>query len=229
MKLFAILMSLGFLSSAHATVPASCVDKFEIFDGTQVQMLQGRSSCMLTVHPRNAYQTLIYRDFLFDSEGLFMVFNSYGPGEDKDKTGAREYRFFPRKNGDMSYKFDSSTHKLVVTAPSGKVFVFDTVKSLLVSLSGTKISQDYKVNPTNKGGVEIVSNDGLLLDGGFSIGQSPSQDPKDKLTFKDAHGHRCQIANGDVHNYTSDGDVSFKYDDAQLKSFLQNRCPELQF
>lgn len=229
MKLFVILLSFGFLSSAHAAIPASCVDKYEIFDALQVQLLPGKSACYLTVHPRDSYKTLIYRDWLFDSEGIFMVFNSYGPGEASDKTGAREYRFFPRRTGDMSYHHDAATNKLSVTSASGKVFVFDTKKGVLVSVSGSKMTQDFEVNPHNKGGIEVVSSDGLMMDGGFSIGQSPSQEPQGKLTFKDAQGHQCQLSNADVHRYGSDGDVFFKYDDAQLRSFLKQRCPALRY
>ena len=74
-----------------------------------------------------------------------------------------------------------------------------------------------------------VSNDGLLLDGGFTVGQSPSQNPKRKLTFRDTRGQECQLANGDVYRYDTDGDVFFRYDDAQLKSYMQSRCSNLKF
>jgi hypothetical protein len=228
MKLLGILVALGFLSSAHAA-PTACTDKYEVFNGTQVQVVQGQSGCYLTVHPRDSYQTLIYRDFLFDDNGLFMIFNSYGPGDESKTTAAREYRFFPRGQADLSYSHDAATKRLSITTPSGKVFVFDSQKSILVSVSGSTISQDYNVNPNNKGGIEFTANDGLMLDGGFKIGQSPSQNPKDSLKFKDAKGNQCQLANGDVYRYTSSGEVMFRYDDAQLKSVLNNRCSNLHF
>lgn len=229
MKLFVILMSLGVWSSAHAAVPASCTDKYEIFDGTQVQMQPSSSSCLLSVHPRDSYVNLVYRDFLFDSDGLFMVFNSFGQGDESKMTAAREYSFFPRRNGDMSYTYDKTSKKLFVTAPSGKVFTFETVHASLVDIAGTRIVQHAEVNAQNGGGIDVVGNDGLMMDGGFTIGKSPAEDPENKVTFKDAQGHSCQLVNADIYNYTTDGDNSLKYDDAQLKSFLGKHCPNLQY
>lgn len=228
MKLLATLVTFAFLASAQ-TASAACTDKYQVFDGTQVQVINGKSGCFLTVHPRDAYQSLVYRDFLFDEDGLFMIFNSYGPGDESKTTAAREYRFFPRGKVDLSYNYDAAAKQINVTTPSGKVFVFNSQKGILVSVSGSTISQDYTVTPNNRGGIEFTANDGLMLDGGFTVGQSPSQNPKSKITFKDSKGQQCQVANGDVLRYTSDGDVIFRYDDAQLKSVLQNRCPKLNF
>ncbi len=228
MKLFSILVALGFLSSAHAA-SAACTEKYEIFNGTQVQVIDGQYTCYLTIHPRDAFQTLIYRDFLFDDDGLFMVFNSYGPGDESKTTAAREFRFFPRGQGNLSYSHDPATQRLSVTTPSGKVFVFDSQKAVLISVSGSQITQDYSVNPNNRGGIEFAKNDGLMLDGGFTIGKSPSQSSKGKIVFKDADARQCQLANGDVYRYTLDDDVIFRYDDAQLKSVLNSKCPHLLF
>jgi hypothetical protein len=228
MKLLSTFVALGFLSSAHAA-SAACTDKHEILNNTQVQRVNGQNGCFLTVHPRDAFQTLIYRDFLFDEDGLFMIFNSYGPGDESRTTAAREFRFFPRGKADLSYSYDAATQRLNVTTPSGKVFVFNTQKTILVSVSGSQIAQDYSVNPNNRGGIEFTKNDGLMLDGGFKIGSSPSQNSKNKIVFKDADARQCQLANGDVYRYTVDDDVIFRYDDAQLKSVLNNKCPNLQF
>jgi len=229
MKLLAAFLGFVFLTSAHTASAGSCTNKFEIINETQVQILKGQHACYLTVHPRYSFQTMIYRDFLFDDDGLFLIFNSYGNGDIDKTTAAREYRFFPRITTELTYSHDAATNRLSVTHPSGKVFVFDSQKAVLISISGADVQQDYSVNPQNKGGIEISVNEGLMLDGGFAMGESPSQNPKSKIAFKDRQGQKCQVFNGDFYRYDSDGDVFFKYDDAQLKSVLKQRCPLLNF
>jgi hypothetical protein len=234
MKVFVFCISSLLSSFAFAAgfgvdlnLPANCPEKYEVFDKTQVQMTPGSVSCYVTVHPRDSYIDLIYRDFLFDGQGLFMVFNSYGPGPESQTTAAREFYFFPRDKAVLGYQYDAATKQLAVTNTNGKVFVFDTNKAVLVSISGSTIKQDYEIKPDNGGGIEITANDGLLMDGGFQMGQSPSQDPKDKLTFKDPRGNSCEMKNSEIYRYTSDSDVIFKYTDVQLNAFLKKRCPNL--
>jgi hypothetical protein len=179
------------------------------------------------VNPRNVYD-LTYRDFLFDDAGLFMIFNSFGQGPESDTTGAREFYLFPRDVKPLSYDYDGANKRLAVTTPSGKVFTFNTEKAILVSITGTAFSQDYNIVKGNNGGIEITQNDGFYLDLGFTMGQSPSQNSARKVTFKDIQGNTCQVKNSQIFKYTVDSDVIFKYNDAQLKTFLRSSCPNLK-
>lgn len=228
MNLFAsLILLLGVSTQVHATT-ATCADKYEALDNTMIQSIPGSKGCLVTVSPRNS-NGMVYRSFLFDSEGLFMVFNSLGNGPDDQDTGAREYFMFPRLQNVVTYSYEPSTKRLSVTAPSGKVFLFNTEKSILVGISDTKFTMDYDVTRTNKGGVEITQNNGLYLDVGYQAGQSPSQNPKRKITFRDASNNGCSVTNADVFSYSTDGDVKLKYDDANLKRFLVRKCPNLKF
>lgn len=191
-------------------------------------MVSGNGGCFLTVNPRG--QTgLTYRDFLFDESGLFMIFNSFGNGAESESTGAREFYFFPRKATPLSYQYDAATQRLRVAGPHGKVFVFNTEKTILVEVSDANITVDYDVNPNNRGGIEIVQNNGLFLDIGFQRGQSPSQNPQRKITFKDSANRQCQVKNADVFKYTYGGEVNLRYDDVQLGRYLNRACPQLKF
>src|SRR5687768_2155584 len=63
-----------------------------------LQFSRERSSdgeCWVSLHPRNGYVDLKYRDYLLSSSGLLLVFNSYGHGPESETTGAREFYFFP--------------------------------------------------------------------------------------------------------------------------------------
>ncbi len=229
MKLSLFLIFFLYAMTSYSAAPTSCQDNYEVFDNTQVQTIGYESACYVSIHPRNSYVDLIYRDFLFDNYGFFVVFNSYGPGPESQTTAAREYSFFPRVKSTLEYNYDASTKTLNVIDASGKVFSFNTEKSVLIGISGTKVTQDYAVNPNNNGGIEVVNNDGLYLDGGFKVGSSPSQRPSNKATFKDAAGNQCALVNSDVYRYSPDGDPIFKFNDAQLRAFLKKRCQNIQF
>lgn len=226
MKLLATL-SLLLLGASQSFAATTCADKYEVFDNTMVQTIPGDDGCYITVNPRNIVD-MTYRDFLFDDKGLFMIFNSFGNGPESDYTGAREIYFFPRNVKDLGYTYDQASQRLTVTTPSGKTVVFNTEKSILVSISGTSFNQDYDVNKTNNGGIEITKNDGFYLDLGFQVGQSPSQSPTRKVTFLDTAKHTCQVKNSQIFTYTQDDDVIFKFDDAQLTKFLKTSCTNLQ-
>lgn len=229
MKLFASLTVLLLATSYvfAASSPTSCADKYENLDNTSVQTIAGNSGCFISVNPRNTVN-LTYRDFLFDDDGLFMIFNSFGPGPESETTGAREIYFFPRNVKPLSYEYSPADKLLAVTTPSGKVFTFNTEKAILVSISGTNFTQDYNVVKGNNGGIQITQNDGFYLDLGFTLGQSPSQNPNRKITFKDTANRTCQVKNSGVFKYTADSDVVFKYNDAQLKTYLKTSCPQLK-
>jgi hypothetical protein len=208
---------------------AACVEKYEVFDGTQIQVSQGSDACYFTVSPRDV-PNLVYRDFLFDSNGDFMIFNSYGQGPESTSTAAREFYFFPRPESGISSVYDGPTKRLSVTMPSGKVAVFDTATAALLSISGTKLKLDPAVNPNNGGGVDVVSTTGIYLDIGFKVGQSPSQNPNSKATFHDEVGMICEVLNSDLFTYTKDQDVLLKpKTDAELRLFLKVYCPQLKF
>jgi hypothetical protein len=222
-------VSMFLLASSQVFADASnCTDKFEVFDNTTVQTLPGNTGCFVTVNPRNIYD-LIYRSFLFDDAGLFMIFDSLGAGSDVDTTGAREFYFFPRKTNQVNYQYDAPSKRLSVKTPSGKIFVFNTEKAILVSVTGSSLTIDYAVDGKNKGGVEFVKNDGLYLDLGFTFGQSPSQNPSRKVSFSDTNKNSCVVKNSAIFKYSAEQDSTFKYTDLQLNSFLKRNCPQLKF
>lgn len=227
MKFLAALCVLFGASLAVAAPP--CVDKTEILDNTVVQVLQGRTKCFLTVVSRDNYH-MVYRDFLFSGDGLFMIFDSFGAGSESTMTAAREFYMFPRnKTQPLSYKYDAATKSIQVTSAFGKVFTFNTQKSILTGISGSEFTMDHNVKPDRRGGLEFVKNDGLILDVGYKIGESPSQNPKNKIVFKDSQERSCAVVNADVFHYTAEKDAVFKFTDEQLKSFLKSRCPGLSF
>ena len=167
---------------------------------------------------------LIYRSYSFFSDGLLMVFSSYGDGEDSNPnlTSAREFRFFPRSA--VTLHMDKVAGTVSVTMGDGGEVHIDPATSQIRSLDKGSVMVSPRIDPAERGGVEITSYAGLMLDGGFRIGESPAGRPNADATFRDAHGHLCTVKNSELFTYAN-GDHSFKFTDAQLKTWLVTRCP----
>lgn len=219
------------LNFAQAATEQDCPDLVERRDEIQFQQVwsSDTQSCFFSVTPRDAFVDLVYRDYLFSSSGLFMVFNSYGPGDEAQTTAAREFYMFPRSNGGYQYAWDDENRELKVMHVTGDTFTFSYKKAKLKSISRAQVIVSDDVLATNKGGVEITNYGGLLFDGGFKLGSSPTGNATGLSKFTDATGKSCSVRNKEVFDYLSTGDIQFRYTDSELASFLKTRCPGLQF
>ena len=217
-----------FLKAATSIRPASsCQIVRPVHSGnTQGYADQmGSGQCYVSVHPNNS-TNLVYRNYGIFSDGLFMVFNSFGDSENTAKdTGAREYHFFPRSQT-PTLQIDPAGPTVSVTLVDGGTIVFDPATAQPVSSDRGTVTVAGTVDRGNKGGVEFPSYAGLMLDSGFRMGELPSGKPNGDSTFRDAQGHTCVVKNSEVFAYAN-GDRSFKFDDAALKAFLKTRCPKL--
>lgn len=223
-----LLMFLNITSAAEIDCPSFV----ERVDGTQIQQVwsRGSNSCFFSITPRDAYIDLIYRDYLLTSDGLLMVFNSYGEGDESRTTAAREFYTFPRINYEkgFSHTWDRNRDELIVTSVTGDRYVFEAKKAHLKSIERANVVVADYVEPKNRGGVEIYNFQGLLLDGGFSMGRAPTSAASATSVFTDRKGKTCKVTNKEVFKYVSGGDIIFKFDDPSLKNFLKRRCPGLE-
>jgi len=214
---------------ARAEDPASCPYFVERQEGTQIQQIwsEGSQSCFFSITPLNAYVDLIYRDHLLTSQGLFMVFNSYGPGSESEKTASREFYLFPRLTNQFSHKWDLGRKELEVVHITGDKFIFDSRKARLKSLTRAHVTVANDVDPSNRGGVEISNYQGLLLDGGFRVGNAPTSDAYGQSIIKDKIGNQCVVTNKEVFYYNASDDIIFRFSDKEFLKFLRQRCPKL--
>ncbi|KYG68929.1 hypothetical protein AZI87_06800 [Bdellovibrio bacteriovorus] len=224
--LLSLILSVGI---AHAADQASCPDIAERRDGTKIQqMLSGNGECFFSVTPDDAWKDLIYRDHLFTSEGMFMVFNSFGPGDESQTTGAREFYLFPRNTEAFSYEWKDDTRELIVTHVTGDKFVFESKKARLKSITRANVIVADYVEPSNRGGIEITNFQGIILDGGFKLGSPPTSNSNASSVFRDVNNTSCSVKNSELFKYTSDGDIYLKYNDKAMLTFIQKRCPKLK-
>lgn len=185
----------------------------------------GSGACFVSIHPNNTTD-LIYRNFGIFSDGMFLVFNSFGDSEDTAKdTGAREFYFFPRSQT-PTLQIDPAAPSVTVTMVDGGTVTFDPATAQPRSADRGSVTVTGPVDRGNKGGVEFPSYAGLMLDAGFRMGELPSGKPNNDSTFRDAAGRTCTVKNNEVFAYAN-GDRDFKFDDAGLKKFLATRCPAL--
>lgn len=181
-------------------------------------------TCFVSIGPMST-TNLIYRAYSIFSDGLLMVFSSYGDGEDSNPnlTSAREFRFFPRR-GVQTLRMGAGSVQVVMA--DGGVIDIDPATAQIRSLDRGSVTVSPRIDPAERGGVEITSYAGLMLDGGFRMGESPAGRPESDATFRDAQGHTCTVKNKELFTYAN-GDHDFKFTDAQLKAYLAQRCPAI--
>ncbi|HXT01529.1 MAG TPA: hypothetical protein VN915_12705 [Elusimicrobiota bacterium] len=184
----------------------------------------GSGLCFTSIEPMEI-QGMVYRSYVFFGDGLLMVFSSYGEGSSSKMTSAREFFFFPRR-GAPALTMDSKAGSVSVRMGDGARADIAPATAQLSGLERGSVTVSAKVDPAERGGVEIPRYAGLVLDAGFRMGESPSGLPNGTSTFRDANGRTCAVKNADLFAYAN-GDHSFKLTDAQLSAWLSTACPGL--
>jgi hypothetical protein len=138
------ILIFGFTALADG---AECTRLITHHENTQISRDYWTDSetCFSSVHPRDAYTNLIYRDYLITSEGLLMVFNSYGPGDNAKTTGAREFYFFPRKDKKVEFQHDPGRQEIMVKVTDRLSFVFDTKTAQIKGISEGSLIVDQRL------------------------------------------------------------------------------------
>lgn len=220
------LLSMFVLFGQANAAPAECSSVRETKMGTYVQRTwyEETGVCVTSVSPTSAYETMVYRDYSFSSDGMFMVFNMYGSSGD---FGARDFFLFPRKSEFVQYEWNEDAKELLLKHVTGDVFTFDAASGKLKSVSGGKLKIDDKVSRNNRGGVELLNYPGLLMDVGFAINQDPALNSSANSVLKKTNTS-CSIRNNKLFKYRSDGDIVFKYSkDSDFFAYLKSVCPRL--
>ncbi len=223
--IFSLLPISGFAANAQ-----TCNDTVERRANIQLQVLYSPASgsCFLSISPfKNS--TLVYRNYLMTDEGLLMVFNSFGDGEEMDNTAAREFYFFPRVQANPTHVWNDLDRRLEVTHTNGDVFYFDYDSADIFRLGRGQVFVAPEIRKENKGGVEILEYQGLVLDVGFTVGHSPSAVAAGAVAFIDHKQQSCGLKVREVFIETGSQDMRFKYSDVDLVPFLKNRCPQLSY
>ena len=211
----------GTADSPHMT--DLCPDQLKAFENIQLQQsLSGDGkNCFLSIHPRDAYETLIYRDYLVSSDGMLMVFNSYSADLSSASDGAREFYLFPNEFKGFEWKVEDQY--LVVTGFVDRVLRFSLKTSQLELMSGAELKLSEKVAPNNKGGLEILSADFLYIDAGFKLGDSPSYDHSRSSDAKNPKKQSCTLKNPKIYDYADDN-VILK-PESEVRKIIKATCP----
>ena len=228
--LFLLTLLARFALAASLVAPAEssnmtdlCPDQLAAFENVQVQqsLLGNGTECFLSLHPRNSFESLVYRDYLITSSGLLMVFNSYSADLSSASDGAREFYLFPKEFKGFQWKVEDQY--LVVTGFADRVLKFSLKTAQLEVISGAEVKLADKVLPNNKGGLEILSADFLYVDAGFKLGDSPSYDHSRNSEVKNPQKQVCSVKNPKIYNYDDD-DVTLK-PLSEVKVVVKATCP----
>lgn len=229
-----LLVSLLMISSAWANEWTSCRDSD--MDVTRVGKLNFQlipdinGECMFSIGDGINYPK--YRNFMFNTAGDLIVFNSFDAGSPATSTGARSYILFPRTNP-LQYKIEND--RIHVKTPSGVRFVFSGPKGRLLAVHGLYFTLDEEVRGDNEGGLDLHPYQGLIIDEGWRQGELPRVDFKRWSHFKDGNGNFCKVLNSEVFeaindsNGTIDGAKLRFVSPQDMRYFLQNRCPQIKY
>lgn len=183
--------------------------------------------CFIDIHPRNVVNYK-YRDYYFDNQGHFMVFNSYGAGSDSTMTAARDFFLFPITEDYPDFSVEENGD-VIVKMVSGHQIRFSAKDFSILSLTPGSFTEK-SLSPDNNGGVEISLTKGFWIDGGFKKGGSRMSNPKLKSIVKSSlSSESCSVLNNDFLKYEADGNYVFKFQKDALTSFLKTKCPQLSF
>lgn len=237
MNLLALVLALAAPASAQAWRPyvrdvgtgakdVQCVRRDPAHaGGTQGYADQlGSGKCYVSIHPMAV--GMIYRDYAFFSDGMLMVFNSYGAGEDTRRfTSAREFYFFPRLNA-PDVTIDPAAPAVSVLMSNGDTVTFNPADAQIAAIGRGGVTVAQRIDPADRGGVEFPSYNGLMLDVGFRMGELPSGLPDGDAVFRSAYGQTCSVKNREIFSY-ADGNRAFTFTDEELSLWLKTRCPGL--
>lgn len=238
----ASLLSFGISANAAMVAPQSpseqtennssdkskfCPDQLTGFENIQLQqsMSSDGKRCYLGIHPRDAFETLIYRDYLLTDDGLLMVFNSFSADLNAPSDGAREFYFLPSEFTGFDWKVEGEY--LVVTGFEDRTLKFSLKTAQLELVSGAEVKLAEKVSADNKGGLEILNPEFVLIDAGFKFGDSPSSDKSKSSVFTNASKQKCVMKNLKTYDY-ADGTAFLKPVDS-LKAAVEVACPGFLF
>lgn len=220
-----LIAQFGHSSSTLDTPKLSefCPRKLESFSNIQVhQSLSGdQKKCYLSLHPRNAFETLIYRDYLFTSDGLMLVFNSLKPDEGPGSSGAREFFFFPESFQGFNYKLVGQ--ELVLTGFNNLEIRFSIDSAQITKIDGAEVQVAKEVNAGNKGGIEFLNTTWPYLDAGFTLGNAPSAFPRRFSELINSQQQKCRVLNQRLFQYVGD-DPQLKTK-AEIQQISAQTCP----
>lgn len=215
-------LSSSFLAQADQDL---CPQKFWTHRGTAVQQgyFSSTKTCYMSVRARTTFG-LEYRNFLFTSRGLMMVFNSFGDGPSSSTTGASEFFFFPLTH---QLSVDFIDENVIVTMANGAKATFDADKAYLLDIENTDLVVDPIVRNDNEGGVTILKSQNFRYELGFQLGMSPSWFPNRVMKVIDSNEISCRLRNKEIFVKKNDEIYHLYPTNISLKKFLGKRCPNL--
>ena len=222
---FVLSLTSPAMTSTPSDIPELCPRKLIGYSNIQVSQSISGELCFLSIHPRDAFETLIYRDYLFSSDGLLMVFNSLKPDEGPQSAGTREFYFF--QEAFRGFQWVVTEDELILTGLADLKIHFSLATAQILKIENATIRLDPKVNPNNAGGFEILSSPWTFLDTGFFFGNTASSQPNRLSTLKNKDQVTCRLRNRSLFDYMGD--------DAKVKSPVDIQkaasltCPGFQF
>lgn len=181
--------------------------------------------CFISLHPMDVTD-LKYRDYYFDNDGLFLVFNSYGEGELSETTGSRGFMTFPQIFEYPDFSIESNGD-VVVRMVSGHLLRINAEKFSVKEFSPGRFVEK-ELSKTNAGGLEIKTSKGFWMDQGFKMGGMAVENKKGLTKIFGSISGSCSLKNSRLYDYST-GQIPLLYKKEALTKFVQEVCPTVKF
>ena len=184
-------------------------------------------NCSVYIRPSET-DDMSYRGLSFGSNGGFLVFNQIG--SDPRNNGSRLFYLFPRSQEVPSVNSLPELGEVAVRTGAGALIRFSTQSGHISHTSpDLSIQVASEITASNRGGIEITSWSGIILDLGFTMHEQPFyKRPTGRAIFRDARGGVCTVQNRDIFDYSNVDEPRFRLtDDGLVRAFLSQRCASL--
>ncbi|OFZ19684.1 MAG: hypothetical protein A2X94_16650 [Bdellovibrionales bacterium GWB1_55_8] len=166
--------------------------------------------------------------------GRILVFSSNGNEGKKtsNSTGSRAFVFLPCTSEPTLEK--RADDRIVMKMGSGHEVVFSPVTGRIESISGATFEEKPVPTMKNEGGIRIKPTSGMIIDGGWLMGENPFSKMNRSSTLLGPKGASCAVSNSKFLQITGtkyDREYQFigKGSNQVLKRNLKSACPKMNF
>ncbi|MCB0351215.1 MAG: hypothetical protein KDD38_08535 [Bdellovibrionales bacterium] len=218
-----LVILLGDSTVAGAQEINPCEDNIIRVNEYRIQTMQsrrGEQECFIYLSQSNSVDDM-YKRLIWNSNGEFVVFYSFGKGSANTQTGAKNYYFLPQS---QSLKLEIIGADVIqVTTANGVEMRFNTVSGVFEDISGVQFTQNINFNRSSPNWIQLIGSQSFIFESEFKIGSSPKEYQFGQVNMIKS-GYTCNANNQNLFSYSSEEPSLKIKTQEQLNALVQQRC-----